>query len=250
MSTQENETDAYYKLKSEYAEKNNVLPGLLANMPEGMRATHKCSKCRRQGGVVFQENAGELRATCGADPKCDLNMSVARTERVVMLPWLLSTLQARMEKEKTKLIELKIRHALGNVEDDAVVVEYERISDILRRLSAATASVDERLLSVTDDPARRDAINRLKAELYTAIQEFKSNLGEFQATGRDAFMVDALEHQNNVLQGVATELRKTTYEANFVEYQPDMDEYVLTQNAYTLKQLEVPFLQEFKELIA
>lgn len=248
MSQQQEDIDNYYKLKSEYVDKNGIVSTVI-QLPAEQRVNFKCIKCKRPGGTIFEETPHILHAVCGADPKCDLDMSVRKTGPVVLMPVLLGLLRNKLEAEKTKLIELKIKHALGSVSDDDVISQFEEGSELLRRLSAAVASIDERLLSVTDSPMKHSNINRLKAEIYTATQEYKNNLREFVDTGRDAFLVDALEQQENVITPLVNELRDTLYARNMVEYNPDMDEYVLIQQPYTIEEMEVPFLPELHELL-
>lgn len=250
MSSQEQEQEAYYKLKQDYTDKNNLLPGAVIGMSEAKRANTKCTACRRNGGVIFTETGDMLQAKCGADPACSLSISVKKDAQVVMIPWLLDSLRKRLEQEKTKLIQMKIQHALGSIDDDAVIGQYEASSDILRRLSAAIASVDEKWLAVTDDPVKQDTINRLKAELYVAIQEYKGNLAEFQSTSRDAFLVDALEQQTNVIAPIADGIRDAMYARSIVEYNANSGEYVLLQEPYTIKDMEVPLIPEMQELLA
>ena len=136
------------------------------------------------------------------------------------MPDLLRLLQKRVEDVKTSLIELKIQHALGTITDDDVVGMFDEKRELLRKLSAATASIDERMLSITDSPQKQAEVNRLKAEVYTATQEFKNNLQEFSSTGRDAFLSDALEQQTNIITPLVTELRETMYVKNVVEEDP------------------------------
>lgn len=242
----EEQMDAYYRLKREFAEKNgafSTLPGLAAEK----RANMKCVGCRKPGGTVFTEDGDGLRAVCGAEQKCGLDLTVRKPGPVVLLPVLLQASRDRLEEEKAKLIGLKIRHALGAITDEAVINEFEQGRIVLEKVSAALAAIDQKLLTVTDSPDRHAAVVRLKTELYTAVQEFKSNLREFRETGRDAYLMDALEFQMNTMTPIVTELRDTIYAKNLVEYADD--EYKLIQERYTLKELEVPIPNELRELL-
>jgi hypothetical protein len=243
------EIDAYYKFKREYTDKNGEFSAILG-LPADKRAGHKCLRCRKAGGDIFTEDASTLRAECGADPKCDLNITVNRSGPVVLIPDLLRILRNRVEYVKTSLIEMKIQHALGTITDEDAVGMFDEKRELLRKLSAATASIDERMLSITDSPQKLAEVNRLKAEIYTATQEFKNNLQEFSSTGRDAFLIDALEQQTNVITPLVTELRDTLYVKNAVEYDPNSGMSVLVQDPYTLKDMEVPFIPELIELFS
>ena len=240
--------DAYYKFKREYTDKNGDFSAVLG-LPVDKRAKHKCLQCRKPGGDVFNEDSNTLQAVCGAEVNCGLNITVNKPVKVILMPDLLRLLQKRAEDVKTSLIELKIQHALGTITDDDVVSLFDEKRELLRKLSAATASIDERMLSITDSPQKLAEVNRLKAEIYTATQEFKKNLQEFAMSGRDAFLVDALERQSNIITPLVTELRNTLYVKNVVENENDTNTSVLLQDPYTLKDMEVPFIPELKELL-
>jgi len=242
------EIDAYYKFKREYTDKNGEFSAILG-LPADKRRDHKCLKCRKAGGDVFAEDASTLRAECGADPKCDFVLTVNKPGQVILMPDLLRLLQKRTEDVKTSLIELKIQHALGTITDDDVVGMFDERRELLRKLSAATASIDERMLSITDSPQKSAEVNRLKAEIYTRTREFKDNLQEFTTTGRDAFLADALEQQASVITPLVTELRNTLYAKSKVEEDPGTGTSVLVQDPYTLREMEVPFIPELKELL-
>ena len=126
---------------------------------------------------------------------------------------------------------------------------FDERRELLRKLSAATASIDERMLSITDSPQKSAEVNRLKAEIYTRTREFKDNLQEFTTTGRDAFLADALEQQASVITPLVTELRNTLYAKSKVEEDPGTGTSVLVQDPYTLREMEVPFIPELKELL-
>lgn len=249
MAQQETDIDAYYKLKSKYTDKFGSLAAM-TGIPADKRTQYKCIQCKKSGGTIFEETADILRATCGAEPKCDLNFVVNKNGPVILMPTLLNALREKLEREKTNLIELKIKHALGSVTDDEVLQQFESGRELLRRLSAASSSIEERLISVTDSPIKQNNINRLKAEIYGLVQSYKDNLREFSNTGRDAFLKDALEQQINEIAPLVSELRETLYIKNFVEYDINTGQYVLVQEPYTIKEMEVPFLPELKELLS
>lgn len=251
MAEQQEYIDAYYKLKNDYAEKNGSIAATLSSsLPAEKRTAYKCVSCRKPGGTIFEESAESLHAVCGADPKCDLDVTIKKNGPVIQMPQLLQSLKEKLEDEKTKLIELKIQHALGSISDEAVLQQFESGRNLLQRLSSAIASVDQKMLSVTDSPEKQATINRLKAEIYTLTQEYKTSLSEFRGTGREAFLIDALEQQTNVIEPLVTELRETLYAKSIVEYKVEMDEYTLVQEPFTLRDMEVTLSPEFKQLLS
>lgn len=239
MSLINEDIDKYYKMKKEYM---------------NQKKKSVCVNCKKPGGTIFEESPTHLRAFCGADRKCGLSIDINKGNPVIQLPTLLTALREKLEKEKSKMIELKIKHAIGAVTDDIVIQQFDVGREQLRKLTTASAAIEEKLLAITNNPAKEEAINRLKADIYMVVQEYKSSLKDFEETGRDAFLKDAIEQYNNAIVPKVEELRETKYSLSMVEegtgLNDDVSEYRLIQEPYTLRDLEVPFLPELRELLA
>lgn len=268
----EKEIDDYYKLKHEYNQKQNVniakimsnnnltMADKRARVKEMKVSKQKCIRCNKEGGTLFEESATELNAVCNAEPKCDFNIKVVKGDAVILLPELLSRLRLRLEKEKNALMVLKIKHALEMISDDEAVQQFDEKQDIFRRLTIGISTIEEKLLSVTNNESKNSEINTLKVELYKAIDEYKSSLREFSGTGREEFMRDALEKYDDEILSLASKLRESKYNLNAIEMietssntssNPVIsdNQYKLLQEKYILKDLEVPFIKELRALL-
>lgn len=254
------EIENYYKLKREYIQKQNTSiakitsnKGLtLADKRERVKELkNKCVKCKGSGGTIFEETSTRLHAVCNAEPKCDLNIDINKGEPVILLPELLNKIRLKLENEKVKLMEIKIKHALETISDDEALQMFEEKNEKFRRLTTASASLEEKLINITNNSQKSMDINRLKIELYNAIEEYKDNLKEFRNTGREEFMRDALEKYKDDVIGLASELRETDYVLNLVETDDSTGEnqHKLIQEKYTLRELEVPLIPELRELL-
>jgi hypothetical protein len=251
----------YYKLKSEYEKKQqSKIDKIMSNTSLTIadkrgrvkEMINKCVKCKGNGGTIFEETATRLHAVCNAEPKCDLNMEIYKGEPVILLPDLLRALRLKIEKEKVKMIELKMNHAMELMNDDTAVSMFDVYQSLFKRLTVANASLEEKLISITNSATRNDDITRLKIDLYKSVDEYKDNLKEFKGTGREEFMRDALEKYNDEMLPLATELRSKEYNLNELDTIDAVNadnQYRLIQEKYTMKDLEVPFIAELRELL-
>lgn len=253
--------DKYYKLKNEYIRKNNdsvakILSnqGLtIADKRERVKEIKKrCVKCKREGGTLFQETNTKLYAICQVEPKCDFIIDINKGDPIILLPDLLTQLRFRLESEKTSLMELKINHALGTISDDDAIQMFDEKQEMFKRLTIATSSIEEKLISITNNISKNNEINSLKVDLYKVIDEYKNSLKDFKITGREEFMRDALEKYNDEILKKASELREKEYSFNNVDViqtSSNEKEYVLRQEKYTLSDLEVPLINDLRELL-
>jgi hypothetical protein len=211
----------------------------------------KCIKCKKEGGTSFEETNTRLHAVCQAEPKCDFEININKGEPIILLPDLLAQLRLRLENEKSALMELKINHALGNVSDDDAIQMFDDKQELFKRLTIAVSSLEEKLISITNNIDKQSEINNLKVDLYKLIDEYKLSLKDFAITGREEYMRDALEKYKDEIMEKARELREKIYVLNDIDVvqMSSKNEYVLRQEKYTLNDLEVPLISELKELL-
>lgn len=250
--------DNYYKLKKQYKDKQNAaISRIMSNnsltiADKRVRVkelVNKCVNCKQPGGTIFEETNTYLKAQCGAETKCDLDINVPKGEPVVLLPNLLEKIRDALEREKTILIQIKISHALGSISDEEALQEFETRRERLQQLTTASSSVEEKLISVTNNVTTENEISLLKMQLYTVVQEFKDILREFGDTAKDAFLGDAIQKYTDEILPKSEQLRNTIYAISRIEHDIDNMDYRLIQKRYALKDLEYQLKPDMQRLI-
>ena len=136
-SEQLEDIDYYYKLKKQYKKsQDNSISKIMSNdnltiadKEFELKVMNKCINCKSDGGTVFEETSSYLKAYCGANTKCDFTINVEKGDQRILLPDLLEKLRLSLE-DKNQLIQLKIKHAIGSIDDN----------DALNNLSCKRAS--------------------------------------------------------------------------------------------------------------
>ena len=97
----------YYELKQKYEEnmnkrKNHIKKKKDLTLKEKRAKIKKligtCVNCNKEGGTIFEEKNGMLKAFCGANPPCDLNINIKGSEifdspALLYLYWILNLLK-------------------------------------------------------------------------------------------------------------------------------------------------------------
>lgn len=251
------EIEQYYKLKRELKGKQDTAIRKVMSNQSLSRADKRervkeilnaCIRCKNPGGTIFEETSTYLSVMCGAPEKCDLQFVVQKGEPVVLLPDLMKIMRQKFEEEKTKMITLKIQHALGYISDEEAVAMFDYEKDVIKQMSTINASLEAKIIEITNNQEKDAEINRLKVELYNSVQDFKSSISEFMDTGKEGFIRDAMEKYSIELMPRAAAVREEIYSLNAVEINKD-DMHTLLQERYTLSDLEIPFIKELREVI-
>lgn len=251
------EVEQYYKLKRELKGKQDTAIRKVMSNQSLSRADKRervkeilnvCIRCKNPGGTIFEETSTYLSVMCGAAEKCDLQFVVQKGEPVVLLPDLMKIIKQKFEEEKTKMITLKIQHALGYISDEEAVAMFDYEKEVIKQLSTISASLEAKMIEITNNQEKEAEINRLKVELYNSVQDFKANISEFMDTGKEGFIRDAMEKYSDELMPRAAAVREEIYSLNAVEINKD-DMHTLLQERYTLNDLEIPFIKELREVI-
>lgn len=254
------EIDNYYKLKRQYKiSHQNSIAKIMSNenltiADKRVRVKelmNKCINCKSDGGTIFEETPNYLKAYCGANSKCDLNIEVDKGDQKILLPELLEKLRLSLEDQKTELIKLKIKHAIGSIDDDVALEEFEIKRERLQKITHACSSIEEKLISVTNNIDTQNEINTLKENIYKNIQAFKDILDEYQNTSNESYLGDAIQKYVNDIEPNASKLRETIYIINRIDsnIQDNDSEYKLVQKNYALEELEHDLKPEMQQLI-
>ena len=109
--------EKYYKLKSEYFEKNKKR---ISSIKDDNKLTFKkknskiqkmkkyCIQCERDGGTVFEENGRELHAYCNSKTdKCDLDLHLKKSI-TIFLPDEINIYNEELNIIKEKIVKAKL----------------------------------------------------------------------------------------------------------------------------------------------
>ena len=249
VKEQESAIDNFYKLKHAYDTKyTNDVSKIMNNVSlsdadkkERVKAiVRKCINCKRAGGTIFEISSTSLRARCDAEPRCNLNIEIDKGRPVIDAPYLLEILKDDLELHKSRLMSIKIQHALEMINDEEATEYFTQAKFVIDDLSREIAKVEEHIIELTNNIGKQDEIRQHRIVLFDMIQRFKDMLLRFNETGQDGFIRDAIRLASEEIFPKAKEIRLLKYKVNRIHTDDVTGIMRLIQEPYTLEEMTVP----------
>jgi hypothetical protein len=240
------ETNYYEKYVKPIVESNKSIREKKSQFQKLPKA--KCINCRRNVGTIFSIKANEkltyhkYSATCGdiSDP-CPLNIQIqmpnVETFDHILQENVSST--GTVENVKKSIIKAKNDLLFGYIQEKNAFELFENLTNQLKKESELFDFYLEKYIMAYDSPERIELLNKKKVELEMNIQELQNMMDEFNKSGNEQYVHNAVESYVNNMIPQLKEIQELTYAYNKVEYIDDT--YILVQKKNTLEQLDVTY---------
>lgn len=246
VNEQVDEIDKFYAMKNEYETKRQeAIRRIMSNT--GLTVAEKreriaqlklkCQGCKGVGGTNFYMDASTLKANCGAEPKCGWQIEISKGEPVAQGNTIIDFLLKQIEDIKKNLIFVKVSHEVSNVNDDAIVAVFENSRSQLEDVTRMLIEYDSKFIDITNNVETANEINLLKVEVYELVQQYKELLRKYEDSGREAFLMDAMNTVQDILPKV-TLIRNKKYRVTTIVTEND-GTVRLVQDPYTLADTEM-----------
>ena len=227
----------YYKLKNEYDQKlrnkKKRIKKLKLSLPEKIKQINefkqnrKCIKCRKNGGTIFTEVDGILKAECGNEKKCNLHIELQKPV-YYFLPEKLDAISQHIEKIKQEITEFKLDLLFGLQNEEVVLNEFktlkneliktieekkifQNIYDNKNKIIEIKVGTDEQ-----EDVLIKDYLNDLHQNLNQSISELKRNITEYKKTNSEALLEDTIQIYKDTLIPLQDKIRELKYQVTYI----------------------------------
>ena len=243
----------YYKLKSKYeADFNKNKKKIINNQDlskkekqrEFQRLKRSCVNCKKIGGTLFTNSLNEdgsrhLKARCGAKTKeCDLNISL-EISQYYLFEDVLAENEADIKEYKNEIIQYKNDILFGYATKERTLTMFDNLTKKISDSMELYTSYLEEYKSITDNDDKKRLINEKQSESYLYLQNIKTAINEFNRTGNNQFVTDAVSIHVNKLKPLADEILHLKYKQNLVRYNEETMQYHLIQTNYMIDDLEI-----------
>jgi hypothetical protein len=250
----------FYKLKKEYETnyyEKYIKPITMSNKSIREKKSQfqklpkaKCINCKRNVGTLFTIKANDkltyhkYTAICGdiSDP-CPLNIQIQMPNVETFENILAENISSsgNIETFKKDIIKAKNDLLFGYTHEQNAFEIFESLTNKLKKENELFDFYLEKYIMAYDSPERIELLNKKKVELEMNIQELQNMMTEFNKTGNEQYVHNAVESYVNNMIPQLKEIQDLTYAYNKVECINDT--YVLIQKKNTLEQLEVSFTE-------
>uniref|UniRef100_A0A6C0LJY3 Uncharacterized protein n=1 Tax=viral metagenome TaxID=1070528 RepID=A0A6C0LJY3_9ZZZZ len=241
----------YYKLKSKYEADFNKTKKKIINNPdlskkekqrEFQRLKRSCVNCKKIGGTLFTNSLNEdgsrhLKARCGNTKPCDLNISL-EISQYYLFGDVLAENEADIKQYKNEIIQYKNDILFGYASKERTLTLFDNLAKKISDSMELYSSYLEEYKSITDNEDKKRILSEKKSESYLYLQNIKNAVDEFNKTGNNQFVTDAVSIYVNSLKPLADEIVHLKYKQNVVRYNEETMQYHLIQTNYVIDDLE------------
>ena len=213
-----------------------------------------CIVCKQDGGSIFTENDGKLKAICGnISQPCGFHIEVSRG-KYASLETLMTESLEEVRATKDEIIRMKLDLLFRFISEDELLKKFDAVQHKLQEQLKMYTEFRSYYLSVTDnDDIRQDTEThtRVISEKVALIKEYMTEFRESEWKNR-SIIDDILVLYQQDIEPAYLKLRETKYVYSQVETTENADgalvqmyndrEFNLSQKRYSYHELYMPVI--------
>jgi hypothetical protein len=213
-----------------------------------------CVVCRQEGGSVFTEVDGKLKAICGnISQPCGFHIEVARG-KYISLETLMNESLEEVRATKDEIIRMKLDLLFRFIGEDELLEQFDTIQHKLQEQLKMYAEFRRYYLSVTDNDdirADTDTLTRVISEKVALIKEYMTEFRDSEWKNR-SIIDDILVLYQQDIEPAYMKMRETKYIYSQVETTENANgalvemyndrEFNLSQKRYSYNELYMPVI--------
>ena len=213
-----------------------------------------CIVCKQEGGSIFTETDGKLKAICGnISQPCGFHIEVARG-KYISLETLMNESLEEVRATKDEIIRMKLDLLFQFISEDELLEQFDAVQHKLQEQMKMYSEFRTYYLSVTDNDDRRkdtETHSRVITEKIALIKEYMTEFKESEWKNR-SIIDDILVLYQQDIEPAFMKLRETKYIYSHVETTENADgalvqmyndgEFNLSQKRYSYNELYMPVI--------
>ena len=213
-----------------------------------------CIVCKQEGGSIFTETDGKLKAICGnISQPCGFHIEVSRG-KYASLETLMNESLEEVRTTKDEIIRMKLDLLFRFINEDELLEQFDAIQHKLQEQLKMYAEFRSYYLSVTDNDDIRqdtDTHSRVISEKIARIKEYMTEFRDSEWKNR-SIIDDILVLYQQDIEPAYMKLRETKYVYSQVETTENANgalvemyndqEFNLSQKKYSYHELYMPVI--------
>lgn len=213
-----------------------------------------CIVCKQDGGSIFTETDGKLKAICGnISQPCGFHIEVSRG-KYASLETLMNESLDEVRATKDEIIRMKLDLLFRFISEDELLEKFDAVQHKLQEQLKMYAEFRSYYLSVTDnDDIRQDSAThtRVISEKVARIKEYMTEFRDSEWKNR-SIIDDILVLYQQDIEPAYLKLRETKYVYSQIETTENADgalvqmyndrEFNLSQKRYSYHELYMPVI--------
>lgn len=213
-----------------------------------------CVVCKQDGGSIFTETDGKLKAICGnISQPCGFHIEVSRG-KYISLETLMNESLEEVRATKDEIIRMKLDLLFQFINEDELLAQFDAVQHKLQEQMKMYSEFRTYYLSVTDNEDRRKDTathTRVISERIAQIKEYMTEFRESEWKNR-SIIDDILVLYQQDIEPAFLKLRETKYVYSQVETTENAEGYLvqmyndgefnLSQKQYSYNELYMPVI--------
>ena len=213
-----------------------------------------CIVCRQEGGSLFTETDGKLKAICGnISQPCGFHIEVIRG-KYVSLETLMNESLEEVRATKDEIIRMKLDLLFRFINEDELLEQFDAVQHKLQEQQKMYAEFRSYYLSVTDNDDIRQDTNTLTRVISEKVAQIKEYMNEFKESEwkNRSIIDDILVLYQQDIEPAYMKLRETKYIYSQIETTENANgalvqmyndrEFNLSQKKYSYNELYMPVI--------
>ena len=167
----------------------------------------KCVNCGKDGGTLFSNNKGILKAICNSSTPCNLNIELQRGN-IVQLRDLEYDLHKKINEFKTKMITLKLNLLFGYQDEEKTIELFKENNILLTEHEKLLYECHNYIVDITTDREKNE--KEYNETLKNEIEEIKILTNQFTQTKEPTLIKDIINKYVDTIYPLMKTFMKTS----------------------------------------
>jgi hypothetical protein len=235
----------YYKLKESYENKINQNKLKIINNPvltnkekqQKFKLLKKfCINCKKEGGTIFSNNDGILKARCGhLSSPCSLNIEIDKG-KYILGDTLAEKLKIKINKLKVDIIKIKLDFLFSYISESEALEKFNALKESLTNENSLYQKVELHNINIMDNPKTEDLLKEANKDLFIEIQQIKDYCKVYNITKNKLLLENVVQNYLSKILPLTNTISDLKYEYREIDKNEDPDA-ILIEKKYTLESL-------------
>ena len=239
----------YYKLKALYEDKINKQKQTILKSEslskKGKRnrfllLKYACINCKQEGGTIFENKKGTLKAVCGHTEKpCKLYIEINKGNYANILD--LETYYLNLiETVKTEIIQTKLNYLFQFTSEEESVKQFEKLRETLKKISLLQLDILKQYNFIFNNKEKESELVKYNRDLILQIEQNKELGNMYKSEQREQLLTELVNNYLTVIKPIEKKINELKYVKRSInkveEREKIIDEFITFE--YYLADLE------------
>ena len=237
----------YYKLKQQYdntviSQKNKILKNDTLSSKDKRRRfkqlVYKCINCKKNGGTIFTNTNGYLKAICGSDTPCKLDIEIMKG-KYTDLRVLNREMIEQTDYLKIDIIRTKLMFLFNLMSEETSIDDFENLRNELSFISKKNYDALIRYNNIFNNKNKENELRKNTLQLAYEVNKIKEIYNLYLENNKEQNLKEMVDIYVSVIKPIEEKIRDLKYVEEYIQEDEKNNISELITKTYTISDLEV-----------